>query len=693
MQRQTTSSFRITCGFLLAIAGSMAMFNPLLAADRGMAPEDIARLRTVEEAVISPSGEAVAYVLSVPRNPFSEDNGRAWRELHVVGSDGASRPYIAGHQQVRDLAWSPDGRRLSFRAKRDDDEENAVWEIPVDGGEAVRLVEHSEGIKAYSWSPDGRQLAFLATAEEPAEHAELRDKGFDQKVFEEDWRPTLVWVSELGSEAPPRQITVEGSAFEVYWSPDGQRLAVVVAPSPLVDDSYMRKQIRIVDLAETEDGAALGVVSVANPGKLGKLVWGPDGSYLAMISAADLNDPKEGRLLVVPASGGELRDLLPGVKGHVTDLAWQNSSRIVYLLDQGVEKRLGVVALDGDVEPVARVAAAAAWKKISVAPGGALALVGSTPEHPAEVFWSAADSSAVRRLTDSNPWLAEARMASQEVVRYQARDGLKLEGILIRPLDSQAGQRYPLVLIAHGGPESHFSNDWQTNYSRPGQILAARGFAVFYPNYRGSTGRGVAFSKLSQGDPAGREFDDLVDGVDHLVQAGLVDRDKVGITGGSYGGYASAWGATYYTERFAAAVMFVGISDKISKLGTSDIPRELFLVHDRHWPWDDWQLFLERSPIYYVEQARTPILILHGEDDPRVHPSQSMELHRHLKTHGKTPVRLVFYPGEGHGNRKAAGRYDYTLRLLRWMEHYLQGEGGEPPPPRIDYPWGDTEIE
>jgi dipeptidyl aminopeptidase/acylaminoacyl peptidase len=270
-------------------------------------------------------------------------------------------------------------------------------------------------------------------------------------------------------------------------------------------------------------------------------------------------------------------------------------------------------------------------------------------------------------------------------VRYRARDGLELEGLLIRPMDAQPGVRYPLILVAHGGPESHYSNGWLTSYSSPGQVAAARGFAVFYPNYRGSTGRGVAFSKLSQADAAGKEFDDLVDGVDHLVGMGLVERARVGITGGSYGGYASAWAATRYSDRFAASVMHVGISDNVSKFGTSDIPYELNLVHHRKWPWEDWTYFLERSPIYHVDKSRTPILILHGADDPRVHPGQSLELYRHLKVRTKTPVRLVLYPGEGHGNRRAASRLDYNLRLMQWMEHYLKGPGGAPPAPELSY--------
>jgi dipeptidyl aminopeptidase/acylaminoacyl peptidase len=219
-----------------------------------------------------------------------------------------------------------------------------------------------------------------------------------------------------------------------------------------------------------------------------------------------------------------------------------------------------------------------------------------------------------------------------------------------------------------------------TGYWQPGQVLAARGYVVLYPNYRGSTGRGVEFSKLGQEAYARPEFDDLVDGARHLARSGLVDQRKVGVTGGSYGGFASAWCATALTEHFAASVMFVGISDHISKFGTTDIPNEMYLVHARRWPWEHWDWYRERSPVYHTEKARTPILILHGEEDSRVHPSQSMELYRYLKTLGKVPVRLVMYPGEGHGNRKAAARYDYSLRLLRWMDHYLKGPGGDPPP-------------
>lgn len=285
----------------------------------------------------------------------------------------------------------------------------------------------------------------------------------------------------------------------------------------------------------------------------------------------------------------------------------------------------------------------------------------------------------LKRLTDSNPWLVDVDLAEQAVFQHRAQDGLDLGGVLIRSLGG-SDEPAPLLLMVHGGPEGHRRNGWLTRYSSPAQLAAARGYAVFFPNYRGSTGRGVAFSKLGQADAAGAEFDDLVDAVDALVEAGVADPDRVGITGGSYGGYATAWCSTRYSERFRAGVMFVGISNDISKGLTTEIPVEDRLVHTLADPWTKLQFRLERSPISYVEQSRTPLLIAGGTADSRVHPSQSLQLYRALKLLGKVPVRYVRYPGEKHGNSRAASRDDYSRRLMRWMDHFVvEGRTDLPP--------------
>jgi len=672
----------ITLFFPLAVMLSAA---PAPAENGGLTLHQVLQMRSVDEVALSPDGRQVAYVLQVPRKPLEgEENGPDHKELHVVESGGESRPFITGAVDVEDLSWLGDGRRIVFKTEREGDEAKALYVISTGGGEARKLLSHPTDVGDYSFSGDGRQVAFVAKAETPEKVTKQREMGFDQEIFEEDWRPTQLFIAQVEPAGEKRQVVLDASAKDVAWSPRGDVLAVKIAPTPLVDDGYMEARIWLVD---APSGEVLGKVST--PGKLGDFAWSPDGQHLAIVSAADRHDPREGRLMVVPAVGGEPRDLLPGLLGHVVDFAWRDAGRLWAVIHEGVESRLAEVVLESGAETTLVPHGQGILNELSTAQGAAALLV-DTPKHPDEAYFFKEhgfkeSGGEIERLTDSNPWLADVRLGFQDVVRYPARDGLEIEGLLIRPLDYQRGERVPMVMVVHGGPEAHQSNGWLTSYSRPGQVLAARGYAVFYPNYRGSTGRGVEFSKISQGDLAGAEFDDLVDGVEHLVEVGIADRDRVGITGGSYGGYASAWGATKLTEHFAASVMFVGISENLSKWGTSDIPEELYLVHSRKRPWENWLYFLERSPLYYVEQAKTPILILHGAEDPRVHPSQSMMFYRYLKTAADVPVRLVLYPGEKHGNRKAAAKLDYGLRMLRWMEHYLRGPGGEPPPYEIDY--------
>jgi dipeptidyl aminopeptidase/acylaminoacyl peptidase len=676
---QQLSRFRAALAAAALAAAVAAAAASASAADRVLSPHDVARIRSVSSVAVSPDGRHIAYVLSVPRRPLEDEDGPAWEELHVIGPDGASRPFVTGEVNVGSVRFTPDGRGISFLARRGKDTTRRLYIVPLDGGEARVAAVHETDITGYAWSPDGGRVAFTARDAVPQARRDLEKKGFNQEVFEEQVPFVRVFVDDTRDEAPARRLDLPGSASALAWSPAGDRLAVALAPTPLVDDDLMRRRVHIVDVASGHS------VDLGNPGKLGPIAWSRDGRFLAMVSGEDLNDPAAGRLLVAPAEGGGLRDVLPGYMGHVAAIAWKDADTIVYIGDEGVETVVAEVRRDGTGRRTLVPAGRGIFTQIDLAAGGSVAaLVGESPAHPPEAFRLEAGRSEPQRLTTSNPWLAEVRLARQEVVRFRARDGLELEGILIHPLDRQPGARVPLILTVHGGPEAHDRNGWRTSYANPGQMAAARGFAVFYPNYRGSTGRGVAFSKLSQADPAGKEFDDLVDAVDHLVNIGLVDRARVGVTGGSYGGYATAWCATRYTDRFAAGVMFVGISDKISKVGTTDIPDEEFLVHARKRPWENWQMFLERSPIYHAGQSRTPLLILGGTDDPRVHPSQSLELYRYLKLHGKT-VRLVRYPGEQHGNRRAASRLDYSLRLLQWMEHYLKGPGGAPPPPDIDY--------
>jgi dipeptidyl aminopeptidase/acylaminoacyl peptidase len=648
----------------------------------------VARIRSAGEIAISPDGSEIAYTLSVPRQPGGDRNGPAWTELHVVAFDGTrDRPFITGEVNVAHLGWSPDGGYISYLARRADDDHTSIYVIPAEAGESIRLYEHETNVLTFDWRPDGRAIAFVANEAVPEDLAKLREMGFDQEIYEEDWLSRRLYVLELpngpgGPAGALRSVEVPGQPWSVVWDADGRRLLTDLSPTPLVDDRYMYRRLHVIDPASGEV-----LAEIENPGKLGAFDFSPDGRTIALISGVDINDPREGRLMVVPAGGGALRDLLPELEGqgHVESFSFVSRDRLVYLAGIGVGSRLGRVKTDGGDAEILFESSDPVFGGLSVDTRGRnAALVGESPTFPQEVFAVRVDRAGEPdRLTEANEWLSGIRFARQEIVRWTAEDGLEIEGLLIHPLEGSGSA--PTIVVAHGGPESHFKNGWLTSYSRPGQLSAARGYAVFYPNYRGSTGRGVAFAKADQGDGAGAEFDDVLAGLDYLIARGVADAERVGITGGSYGGYFTAWASTRHSQRFAAGVMFVGISDQLSKVGTSDIPREMELVHWLTNPYENPDLFLERSPIMYVNDARTPLLIMHGKEDPRVNPGQSRELYRGIKMQTDTPVRLVLYPGEGHGNRRAAARYDYTLRMLRWFDWFLKEGKTELPPWRVDY--------
>ena len=631
--------------------------------------------QSVASVDLSPNGQYTAVLKYIPRTPYKDDDGSGYTELVLIDAQGNETTYFNRDDKFSRVSFGPNSQYLYFTAKRGDDEYNELYRMPISGGAVQPFYEFEGNIGSYDLSGDGESLIFTSRGKPDADDKELAKKGFKAEVYEEDLNYTHLYHVDLTAEqSEATQISAaEQHILSAEFHPDNTHILVRSAPTPLVDDNYMSSQYQLLN---TEGNVQQ---SFETAGKLGQASFSPNGRYLAMISAANYNDPSAGTLFVWDTQNEEMRNVLPDYEGSIRDFAWRTEEELVWLGHCGTESEVQALTLKFLENRVLVEPGEAIFTSLDGEAGiGQVALRGNRPEHPNEAFLL--DNQGLERLTVSNPWLDDITMPRQQTITYEARDGLELEGILVYPTDYQEGQSYPTVMVIHGGPESHYSNGWLDRYSAPVKHAAANGYALFFPNYRGSTGRGVEFSMLSQNDYAGKEFDDIVDAKQHLVEMGITDADRVGITGGSYGGYASAWGATKQTEHFAASVMFVGISDNISKFGTTDIAKEMHAVHARSYPWEKWQWYLERSPIYYAEQARTPILIMHGKEDTRVHPSQSMELYRYLKTHGKVPVRLVLYPGEGHGNRKMAAQLDYGMRMMRWMNTFLVEKAETKPP-------------
>jgi dipeptidyl aminopeptidase/acylaminoacyl peptidase len=413
-----------------------------------------------------------------------------------------------------------------------------------------------------------------------------------------------------------------------------------------------------------------------NPGKLGDFAWSPDGANIAFNAAKELRDHADSQLFVIAVAGGEAKNLTePDFRGHVEWVQWKDKGTIVYRSGEGTYPTLSTVSAAGGKRTVILDAKTAGviFDSPSFTKNFKLfAFGGTAPGVPGDLFCWTAGAKEPKRLTNLHPWVADRVLGEQKVIRYPARDGLEIEGILVYPVGYNAGARYPLAVMVHGGPESHYSNGWVTRYSEPAQVLAGKGYAVFLPNYRSSTGYGLDFALAGYNDAAGKEFDDIADGIDYLVSAGVADKARVGLAGGSYGGYAAAWFASRYTEKVKAVCMFVGISDLTSKRLTTDIPYEELDVHSGKKIEEMWQQSLERSPIYWAHQSKTAVLIMGGAADPRVNPGQSVEFYRILKMNGHPAVRLVQYPGEGHGNARQPGRADVLYRSLDWFDWYVR---------------------
>jgi dipeptidyl aminopeptidase/acylaminoacyl peptidase len=678
MNRQT----RLMLAIVVPIIGLITFTALSQTALPTLSAEDYQKLKRVSAVAVNPAGTMVAYTVDTQRRP-ADDPGPATSELYIYNlRTKESTPYIV-KTRVSAPQWKPDGSTVAFLMKRGDKAQ--VWSISLSGGEAMQLTNAEESVLAFRWHPDGKHIAYIAQEPRSNHDKQLSLRGYGFTFYEENLKARNLYLAEVSQDSFPRpkQLTQDLSVWSFEFSEDGRWIAVASSEHPLIDEQYMAQKIQMLNVQSREIR-----LLVSPPGKLGNIAFSPDGRSIAYAAALSRQDNAVSQVFTVPTAGGIPFNATPaGFHGHVTWVGWKNDRTLFYRTDDGVFSSLRTASLNNDESSVYlnTQEAGVIFDTPSIAAHNSLlAFVGQSPACPGDLYICTGSHSA-DRITTLNPWLAQLSLGAQTVVKYRARDGKEIEGLLIHPVAETPSTKYPLIVVVHGGPESHYANGWLTSYSEPGQVLAGKGYMVFYPNYRASTGYGVAFAAEGYGDGGGKEFDDIADGIDYLCEKGLADRERVGLGGGSYGGYAAAWFATYYTKYVRAVVMFVGISDLISKQSTTDIPDEDLAVHTGKPIEQTWEASLKRSPIYWAHQSTTATLICGGADDTRVHPSQSLELYRRMKVNKHPAVRLVQYPGEQHGNAKQPARIDLLYRTIEWYDWYVRD--AKPitgPMPRLD---------
>ena len=675
---------------LTALALSAAS---LPAQSRGLSDADLLRLQTVGGVAIAPTGDRVLYTITGWEHPnakadtvLGDKHDRRSHVWIVPFSGGTPRQLTFGERGESQPAWSPDGRTIAFVSARgagtgDDAPKPQVWLLPADGGEARQVTTLRDGVVAFAWSPDASRIA-VVTPDTLSRDQEARTRRRDDaKVYESDFRLNQLWVVTLVSGAATK---VTSGAFTVRgapsWSPDGSRLAFDASPTPMIRDE--RRDAYVVDIASlrldniTTDHDAQSTPQFSPDGKTLVFTQLPS-EFRAHSDSISARTLRNDRLVTYDLATKTLTNhAQPTFDVSVGQPRWSaDGSSIWFSSSDRVWNTLYSYT-------IASTRYATMTKDVMVQgvsasrDGSKMAYVIDTPTWPSEVYVQDASLPQPKRITTTNAWLSERSLGATRLISWKSSDGKPVEGILLLPVGYQEGMRVPTLVSAHGGPTGAWTNGFKGGTGAPGQTWAARGWAVLYPNPRGSTGYGEWWMRANTGDWGGGDYRDIMTGTDEVVRLGVADPQKLAFEGWSYGGYMTSW-VVSQTTRFKAAMMGAGLPSLLSMAGTTDIPGYINTFfgdpqYDGTIVNASIRKYLERSAISYTSRITTPLLILHGGNDERVPIGQPMEFYRALKDRGKA-VELVFYPREGHGLSEYYHQVDRMKREYEWIAQHTLG--------------------
>jgi len=634
---------------------------------RVMTPDDVLAVEAIGAVKVSPDGTRVLYELTYADLKDDATRSEIWL-ASTIDPSAKPRKFTASRED-RSPAWSPDGRSIAFLSTRGsgggDSPRAQVYVMSASGGEADALTDAKGGVTGFSWSPDSKRIAFIAT--EPlteAQEKDQKDKN-DARVVDGDYRFSHLWMIDVESKRAKAVVSNNAALADPNWSPDGTRLAYVSRPTPKTDD----EELADVYVANV-DGTGTPRKLLENEGPDTSPRWSPDGKSIAL----NTYDPKRGKLgiehlVVIPAEGGKARDLIANPDGIATDIAWSaDGSHLYFRTAHHTTTNVFRIAAGGGA-PEALTHDEAVINSFSVsADGTRIAFARSDLLHAPDVYTSAVPVSNAQRITDHNAAVRELALGRAEVVRWTAKDGLPLEGILIYPVGYREGSKVPVVASIHGGPSGSWAQTFPRTMVGYEHVWAGKGWATFMPNPRGSSGYGESFERANIRDWGGKDFQDIQSGLDELVRRGIADPSRMVQTGWSYGGYMTAWTLTQ-TNRFKAVVVGAGLTDMFSMYSTNDLQR-ILEGYFGDTPWNDVEAYRRASAMTFIRNAKTPTLILHGGADVRVPPSQAQELYIGLRKNN-VPVEMVVYPREGHNFREPRHIFDKMTRETAWIEKYL----------------------
>jgi dipeptidyl aminopeptidase/acylaminoacyl peptidase len=647
----------------------IGIFAVVVSAVIGASAQNAVRVKDFRQVQISPDGARIAWVQDLAES----GGGPAGTAIYVceLNAGGCkARQISAGGGNSADednIAWSPDSKQLAFLSDAGNGNQAQLYVGDVAGGEARKLTNVTGALADPAWSPDGKSVAFLFTEDAPRadplspmlpETGVISSKSYEQRL-------TVVDIaSGKVTQLSPRDMYV----YEFDWSPDGKDFALLAAHGAGDANWYVAKLYTL-----SAQGGELKLVyrpklQIADPR------WSPDGKEIAFIEGL-MSDQGfiGGDIFVAPSAGGAARDLTSGIAASPSALYWRSTKEILFAED--IDGGGGISTLDLASGRVDKLWTGAdvitneflAGMSLSLTSDGKnSAVILHSSAHPPEL-WAGAIGEW-KQLTHVNEEVKPDWGEMKSL--HWTNDGVQIQGWLLYPVNYDASKRYPMVVVAHGGPAGDVNIGWPYTFFNTHE-LSASGYFVFYPNPRGSYGEGEKFTQGNVKDFGYGDFRDIMTGVDEILRTLPVDKERLGITGWSYGGYMTMWAVTQ-THRFRAAVAGAGLANWQSYYGENDID-EWMIPYFGASVYDDPAVYAKSAPITFIKNVKTPTLVLVGERDGECPAPQSREFWHALKTLG-VETELVIYPGEGHVFSQPDHQQDVIERTIQWFDHYLKPE-------------------
>jgi dipeptidyl aminopeptidase/acylaminoacyl peptidase len=655
---------KATLALLLLTSASTAQTG----APTAWTPEMQIKVRAVAAPRISPDGRRVVYTVS--EAVTTADRSEYVSQIWMASADGRENIQLTfADKSSTNPRWSPDGNWLAFTSTRKENKSN-LYLLRVAGGEAEPLTDVKGSISDFEWSPDGRSIAYIM-ADPKTEEEEKNDKAKnDFRWVNENMKMARLYVIPVQKDASgkrePRKLTSENyNVGEFDWSPDGRSIAFGHTKSPVAND-WTTSDVSVLDVATGKV-----TVFVNTPAAESAPLFSPDGRSLALLVSD--NPPRwaqSGTVQIFPAAGGPPKVLAASYDGQPNVAGWSADGRRLYFSEaRGTGTQIYAVDVAANrIDEVKTTNAVHTAVRLNRT-GTAFAFVRQTAEAPPEVFVASASDFAPTQVSRANADLKLPPVGRTEVVRWKSTDGREIEGLLTYPAGYRAGQKVPLILNIHGGPAGVFQQTYVGGRGvYPIATFAARGYAVLRPNPRGSSGYGTEFRRANLKDWGFGDYQDLMTGVDKVIEMGVADPERLGVMGWSYGGFMTSWIVTQ-TKRFKAASAGAPVTNLMSFNGTADIPAFIPDYFGGQF-WEASELYRKHSPMFNVKGVTTPTLIEHGDADIRVPISQGYEFYNALRAQG-VPTRMLVLPRQPHGPTEPRMQLAAMQANLDWFEKYL----------------------